>query len=56
MTVMEKPTMVSGGCLCGSVRYTITFPADHDWDDCVSSDVVLTTTTALCDLYTYTAH
>lgn len=26
-----KPHVVQGGCLCGSVRYTITFPPDHDF-------------------------
>ncbi|KID89435.1 Ribonucleases P/MRP protein subunit [Metarhizium guizhouense ARSEF 977] len=25
------PTTISGGCLCEGVRYTITFPADHDF-------------------------
>ncbi|OAA55626.1 Mss4-like protein [Cordyceps fumosorosea ARSEF 2679] len=27
----ELPTTVSGGCLCEGVRYTITFPPDHDF-------------------------
>ncbi|KAI8675248.1 CENP-V/GFA domain-containing protein [Fusarium keratoplasticum] len=31
MASEEYPTTVSGGCLCGSVRYTVTFPASHDW-------------------------
>ena len=28
---MMAPTTISGGCLCEGVRYTITFPADHDF-------------------------
>ncbi|KAM0356008.1 hypothetical protein ACHAPU_000401 [Fusarium lateritium] len=31
MASEEYPTSVSGGCLCGSVRYTITLPPSHDW-------------------------
>ncbi|OAA75254.1 Mss4-like protein [Akanthomyces lecanii RCEF 1005] len=27
----ELPTRVSGGCLCEALRYTITFPQDHDF-------------------------
>ncbi|CEJ81210.1 hypothetical protein VHEMI01352 [[Torrubiella] hemipterigena] len=34
---MSKPTEITGGCLCESVRYTIKFPANHDWDDCVGT-------------------
>jgi len=25
------PTTISGGCLCGGVRYQVDFAADHDW-------------------------
>ena len=25
------PSTASGGCLCGSVRYKVTFPTNHDW-------------------------
>lgn len=31
MASEEYPTSVSGGCLCGSVRYRLTFPSGHDW-------------------------
>ncbi|KAF4978758.1 hypothetical protein FZEAL_4919 [Fusarium zealandicum] len=31
MASQEYPTTISGGCLCDSVRYEITFPASHDW-------------------------
>ncbi|KAI0379118.1 glutathione-dependent formaldehyde-activating GFA [Hypomontagnella monticulosa] len=26
-----KPTTITGGCLCGSIRYQVDFPADHDF-------------------------
>ncbi|ROT41446.1 glutathione-dependent formaldehyde-activating GFA [Sodiomyces alkalinus F11] len=26
------PKSITGGCLCGSVRYKITYPDDHDFD------------------------
>ncbi|KAI0147482.1 glutathione-dependent formaldehyde-activating GFA [Xylariaceae sp. FL1272] len=26
-----KPTFVTGGCLCGSIRYRVEFPKDHDF-------------------------
>ncbi|KAK1967315.1 glutathione-dependent formaldehyde-activating enzyme [Colletotrichum sublineola] len=26
-----KPKTVTGGCLCGALRYTVTFPASHDF-------------------------
>ncbi|KAM0439600.1 hypothetical protein ACHAPT_000692 [Fusarium lateritium] len=32
MASEESPTTASGGCLCGSVRYTVAFPASHDWN------------------------
>jgi hypothetical protein len=28
---------VQGGCLCEAVRYTITFPPDHDFSKSVST-------------------
>jgi len=28
---IPTPEMVTGGCLCGGVRYQIDFSADHDW-------------------------
>ncbi|KAJ7184410.1 Mss4-like protein [Mycena filopes] len=28
---MQYPKFVTGGCLCGGVRYRIDFSADHDW-------------------------
>lgn len=31
MASAEKPTTISGGCLCEAIRYTITFPPDHDF-------------------------
>ncbi|KAM3524873.1 hypothetical protein NHJ13051_004287 [Beauveria bassiana] len=27
----ELPSCVTGGCLCKGIRYTITFPKDHDF-------------------------
>ncbi|KAI2781443.1 Mss4-like protein [Daldinia loculata] len=26
-----KPTSITGGCLCGSIRYRVDFPKDHDF-------------------------
>ncbi|CCF33916.1 glutathione-dependent formaldehyde-activating enzyme [Colletotrichum higginsianum] len=26
-----KPKIITGGCLCGALRYTITFPESHDF-------------------------
>ncbi|KAI1493376.1 glutathione-dependent formaldehyde-activating GFA [Biscogniauxia mediterranea] len=26
-----KPTTITGGCLCGSIRYRVDFPEDHDF-------------------------
>ncbi|KAI1501883.1 glutathione-dependent formaldehyde-activating GFA [Biscogniauxia marginata] len=26
-----KPTTITGGCLCGSIRYKVDFPKDHDF-------------------------
>ncbi|KAI5921872.1 glutathione-dependent formaldehyde-activating GFA [Camillea tinctor] len=26
-----KPTTITGGCLCGSIRYRVDFPQDHDF-------------------------
>ncbi|ORY16722.1 Mss4-like protein [Clohesyomyces aquaticus] len=28
---MARPESISGGCLCGAIRFTITFPQDTDW-------------------------
>jgi len=28
---MEKPSHISGGCLCGAVRYQMVFPKESDW-------------------------
>lgn len=27
----DRPEKVTGGCLCGSIRYDITFPEDASW-------------------------
>lgn len=27
----EKPESITGGCLCGSIRYKVVFPKDHDF-------------------------
>ncbi|KAL7815859.1 Mss4-like protein [Trichoderma aethiopicum] len=27
----DKPETITGGCVCDSVRYTVTFPRDHDF-------------------------
>ncbi|KAJ6439282.1 glutathione-dependent formaldehyde-activating enzyme domain-containing protein [Purpureocillium lavendulum] len=37
MASTEKPKTISGGCLCESVRYTITVPPDHDFDDAIGT-------------------
>lgn len=31
MATKEKPETVTGGCLCENIRYTVTFPPDHDF-------------------------
>lgn len=31
MTSKSRPESITGGCLCGSIRYTIHFPADAEW-------------------------
>ncbi|GME57473.1 uncharacterized protein LTHEOB_4748 [Neofusicoccum parvum] len=31
MTSESRPESITGGCLCGSVRYTIHFPPDAEW-------------------------
>ncbi|KAL7930408.1 Mss4-like protein [Trichoderma chlorosporum] len=41
MTSNEKPEAITGGCLCASVRYTVTFPPDHDFAN--------STTTCQCE-------
>jgi len=37
MSSAEKPNVIYGGCLCESVRYTVTFPPDHDFAKAVST-------------------
>lgn len=29
----DTPESITGGCLCGAIRYTITFPPDHPFKD-----------------------
>jgi hypothetical protein len=31
MTDIQRPESISGGCLCGAIRFTITFPDESDW-------------------------
>ncbi|UKZ74290.1 hypothetical protein TrVFT333_001952 [Trichoderma virens FT-333] len=33
MSSNDKPATITGGCLCASVRYTVTFPPDHDFEN-----------------------
>lgn len=28
-----KPSTITGGCLCGAIRYQVDFPEDHDFLD-----------------------
>ncbi|KAL6893250.1 Mss4-like protein [Trichoderma evansii] len=37
----EKPETITGGCLCGSVRYIVTFPPNHNFAN--------STTTCQCE-------
>jgi len=32
-----KPKSITGGCLCGGVRYQVDFPPDHDFRKAVRS-------------------
>lgn len=36
MSSTDKPETITGGCVCASVRYTVTFPPDHDFTNSVS--------------------
>jgi hypothetical protein len=38
----EKPETITGGCVCGSVRYIVTFPPNHDFANSVSLLEILT--------------
>lgn len=31
-----KPSSITGGCLCGSIRYRVDFPPTHDFISAVS--------------------
>lgn len=33
-----KPTTITGGCLCGSIRYQVDFPEDHNFLKSVSKN------------------
>ena len=37
MSQMRIPKTITGGCLCGGVRYQIDFAVDHDWKSGVGS-------------------
>jgi hypothetical protein len=34
-----RPKFVTGGCLCGSIRYRVEFNKDHDFTKSVSADL-----------------
>lgn len=34
--LVQKPETITGGCVCESVRYVVTFPPDHDFAHSVS--------------------
>lgn len=42
MSQMLTPKAVTGGCLCGGVRFQVDFAPDHDWQKGVSSPKNLT--------------
>ena len=31
MSQVHNPKSITGGCLCGGIRYQIDFAVDHDW-------------------------
>lgn len=36
MASQDRPAEIKGGCLCEAVRYKITFPTDHKFENGVS--------------------
>lgn len=42
-----RPEQITGGCLCGSIRYAITFPEDASWPADVWNDHSLNNNTML---------
>ncbi|KAF7552084.1 hypothetical protein G7046_g7526 [Stylonectria norvegica] len=37
MASPTTPSTITGGCLCGSIRYTVTFPPSHDFSTAVGT-------------------
>ena len=35
------PKFITGGCLCNNLRYRVDFPADHDFENSVSSPYLI---------------
>lgn len=45
---LPKPARVTGGCLCGAIRYRVDFPHDYDFAKNVSEFSLLHTGLMLC--------
>lgn len=44
-----KPTFITGGCLCGALRYRVEFPEDHDFLKSVSLSILQLTLASMSD-------
>ncbi|KEY68629.1 hypothetical protein S7711_00509 [Stachybotrys chartarum IBT 7711] len=55
MASSNKPGTISGGCLCGSIRYSVTFPPGHDFVESNSGALVWTAHRVPLSAITYTS-